>query len=195
MTWTNFSFSVGQVLTAAQMNNLYSNFAAIAAGDAGAPSIQQAALAANAVGEGQIDWASGMGFGFHYLDFSWVDNTQHATGITTYTTIPVNTTGTYFKGPATAYRMYIPAGTTNMNIALYGESYDINVTTSVRFYNASCAPVITMNARSSGLNWSGGSATCSALAGTLASFTIQYKINSGSYATDPGFTVGYVYFD
>lgn len=39
MTWTNFTFSVGQVLTAAQMNNLYANFAAMAAKDSGAPTI------------------------------------------------------------------------------------------------------------------------------------------------------------
>lgn len=44
MTWTSFTFSVGQVLTAAQMNNLYSNFAALAAGDSGAPDIVEAAL-------------------------------------------------------------------------------------------------------------------------------------------------------
>jgi hypothetical protein len=37
MAWTALSFSVGQVLTAAQMNNLYANFAAIAAGNSGAP--------------------------------------------------------------------------------------------------------------------------------------------------------------
>ena len=44
MTWTNFSFSVGQVLSAANMNNLYANFGAMAAGDSGAPSIVEAAL-------------------------------------------------------------------------------------------------------------------------------------------------------
>lgn len=46
MTWTNFSFSVGQILTAAQMNNLYANFAALGAGDSGAPEVDEAALAA-----------------------------------------------------------------------------------------------------------------------------------------------------
>ena len=43
MAWTALSFSVGQVLTAAQMNNLQANFAAMAAGDVGAPDIEFAA--------------------------------------------------------------------------------------------------------------------------------------------------------
>lgn len=37
MAWTSLSFSVGQVLTAAQMNNLQANFAAVAGNEAGAP--------------------------------------------------------------------------------------------------------------------------------------------------------------
>lgn len=37
MGWTALGFSVGQVLTAAQMNNLQANFAAMAAGNSGAP--------------------------------------------------------------------------------------------------------------------------------------------------------------
>lgn len=39
MAWTSLSFSVGQVLTAAQMNNLQANFAALAANDTGSPNI------------------------------------------------------------------------------------------------------------------------------------------------------------
>lgn len=39
MAWTALSFSVGQVLTAAQMNNLQANFAAMAANETGAPDI------------------------------------------------------------------------------------------------------------------------------------------------------------
>lgn len=45
MTWTSLTFSVGAVLTAAQMNNLQNNFAAVANGDSGAPNIQTAGLA------------------------------------------------------------------------------------------------------------------------------------------------------
>lgn len=47
MTWTTLSFSVGQILTAAQMNNMYSNFAAMGAADTGAPSIVNAALSSH----------------------------------------------------------------------------------------------------------------------------------------------------
>jgi len=46
MAWTGQSFSVGQVLTAAQMNNLQADITALANGDAGAPDIVEAALAA-----------------------------------------------------------------------------------------------------------------------------------------------------
>lgn len=44
MAWTALTFSVGQILTAAQMNNLQSNFTALANGDTGAPAIQHNAL-------------------------------------------------------------------------------------------------------------------------------------------------------
>jgi len=44
MAWTALTFSVGQILTAAQMNNLQSNFTAVADGNVGAPKIQDAAL-------------------------------------------------------------------------------------------------------------------------------------------------------
>ena len=49
MTWTNQNFSVGQVLTAAQMNNLNDNVTALANGDSGAPPITTAALDDNVV--------------------------------------------------------------------------------------------------------------------------------------------------
>lgn len=44
MTWTGQNFSVGQVLTAAQMNNLQADITALANGDSGAPEIIQAAF-------------------------------------------------------------------------------------------------------------------------------------------------------
>lgn len=44
MAWTGQTFSVGQILTAAQMNNLQADITALANGDSGAPSIQSAAL-------------------------------------------------------------------------------------------------------------------------------------------------------
>jgi hypothetical protein len=39
MTWTGQSFSVGQILTAAQMTNLQADITALANGDSGAPTI------------------------------------------------------------------------------------------------------------------------------------------------------------
>jgi len=47
MTWTGQSFTVGQVLTAAQMNNLQADITALANGDSGAPEIIRAALKTN----------------------------------------------------------------------------------------------------------------------------------------------------
>lgn len=44
MTWTGQTFTVGQILTAAQMNNLQADITAMANGDAGAPKIQTAAI-------------------------------------------------------------------------------------------------------------------------------------------------------
>lgn len=49
MAWTSLVFSVGQILTAAQMNNLQANFTALAQGLSGAPLIQDAALDAKII--------------------------------------------------------------------------------------------------------------------------------------------------
>ena len=54
MTWTGQSFSVGQVLTSAQMNNLQADITALANGDAGAPSIVQAAMGAASIGQAEL---------------------------------------------------------------------------------------------------------------------------------------------
>ncbi len=54
MTWTGQVFSVGQILTAAQQNNLQADITAVANGDAGAPNITQSGLGANAVGQGEL---------------------------------------------------------------------------------------------------------------------------------------------
>ena len=54
MAWTNQSFSVGQVLTAAQVNNLNNNVTAIMNGDSGAPRLQQAALRDSVAATGYI---------------------------------------------------------------------------------------------------------------------------------------------
>ena len=48
MTWTGQSFSVGQVLTAAQMTNLQADITAAMAGDSGAPRLVNAAVDAAA---------------------------------------------------------------------------------------------------------------------------------------------------
>ena len=44
MAWTSLTFAYGSVLTSAKMTQMYDNFAAMAAGAAGAPSITRAAL-------------------------------------------------------------------------------------------------------------------------------------------------------
>lgn len=49
MTWTTLSWAFGNVLTSADMNALYADFAAFANGDSGAPSVVKAALAADSV--------------------------------------------------------------------------------------------------------------------------------------------------
>jgi hypothetical protein len=54
MAWTTLNFSVGQILTAAQMNQVQDNFTALAQGLSGAPQILAAALAANSVGQSEI---------------------------------------------------------------------------------------------------------------------------------------------
>ena len=59
MTWTGQTFTIGQILTAAQMNNLQADISALANGDAGAPSISQAAIGAAAVGQGEINTSIG----------------------------------------------------------------------------------------------------------------------------------------
>lgn len=61
MTWTNLTFSFGAVLTSAQMTNLDNNFEAMAAGDAGAPSIVNAALGAACVTQSKISTATASG--------------------------------------------------------------------------------------------------------------------------------------
>lgn len=68
MAWTNQTFSVGQVLTAAQVTNLNNNVTALANGDSGAPKIQTsaygsasitaAAMGANSVGTSELIAAS-----------------------------------------------------------------------------------------------------------------------------------------
>lgn len=59
MAWTGQTFSVGQILTAAQMTNLQNDITALANGDAGAPAIQTAAYGAGsvdaaAIGAGEV---------------------------------------------------------------------------------------------------------------------------------------------
>jgi len=44
MAWTDLNFTVGQVLTAAQMNNLVANLTAMMDGDSGAPRLKPAAV-------------------------------------------------------------------------------------------------------------------------------------------------------
>lgn len=54
MVWTTFNFSVGQVLTASQMNNLYNNFASFAAKEANAPVLANGYITAAMFGSNVI---------------------------------------------------------------------------------------------------------------------------------------------
>lgn len=58
MAWTDLNFSVGQVLTAAQMNQLQANFTAVAQGQSGAPTIYHASSADHASHASSADYAS-----------------------------------------------------------------------------------------------------------------------------------------
>lgn len=49
MAWTTISFPFGSILTSAKMTQLYDNFAALANGDSGAPNVQTAGIANDAV--------------------------------------------------------------------------------------------------------------------------------------------------
>ena len=50
MAWTGQIFSVGQILTAAQMNNLQNDITALADNDSGAPDVSFAAILSGVVG-------------------------------------------------------------------------------------------------------------------------------------------------
>lgn len=52
MAWTNLNFAVGQILTAAQMNNFFANFAAMMNGDTGAPRLKPLAVLPTVAGIG-----------------------------------------------------------------------------------------------------------------------------------------------
>lgn len=54
MTWTTFNFSVGQILTASQMNNLYNNFASFAAKETNAPVLANGYITAAMFGSNVI---------------------------------------------------------------------------------------------------------------------------------------------
>lgn len=54
MAWTNLTFAFGSLLTATKMTQLDANLDAIMAGDAGAPKVQTAAIADNAVTTAKI---------------------------------------------------------------------------------------------------------------------------------------------
>lgn len=70
MAWTTLNFSVGQILTAAQMQNLDDNFEALAAGDSGAPNIVQAALSTTELNyAGSGIYATGVEFTFNAYSF------------------------------------------------------------------------------------------------------------------------------
>lgn len=54
MAWTSLTFAYGSILTSTKMTQMYDNFQAVADGDSGAPNIQTAGIAANAVTSAKI---------------------------------------------------------------------------------------------------------------------------------------------
>ena len=54
MTWTGQTFTAGQILTAAQMNNLQADITAQANGDSGSPQNQTASIADSAIATAKI---------------------------------------------------------------------------------------------------------------------------------------------
>jgi len=61
MAWTGQTFSVGQILTAAQMSNLQADITAQANGDAGAPRNTQDSMAPESVGQAELKTLTGSG--------------------------------------------------------------------------------------------------------------------------------------
>lgn len=73
MAWTNLTFPFGSILPSAKLTQLYNNFAAMAAGQSGAPTLQRSALdqypfqkadiASNSVGQSELHMAVGSASG------------------------------------------------------------------------------------------------------------------------------------
>lgn len=59
MTWTSLSFSFGSLLTSAKMTQLHDNITALANGDSGAPSIQEAAMGASSINQAALKTTTG----------------------------------------------------------------------------------------------------------------------------------------
>ena len=59
MAWTGLTYPFGSKLTSAKMTQNQDNFAAMANGDSGAPSIQQAAMGAAAIGQNECKTTTG----------------------------------------------------------------------------------------------------------------------------------------
>jgi hypothetical protein len=59
MAWTELTFPFGSLLTSTKMTQLDANLDALAAGDAGAPKIQQAAIDSSQVGQGELKTTTG----------------------------------------------------------------------------------------------------------------------------------------
>ncbi len=103
MAWTGQTFSVGQILTAAQMNNLQADITAHANGDTGAPqqqtagiadlAVTQAKIATAAVGQGQLKTTTASGSVY----------------------IAANTSGTYSLAGGTYSMWTIGSGTSASN--------------------------------------------------------------------------------
>lgn len=154
----------------------------------------QGALATlNFITSSYFDYATDPSLGWHYLEVASTVDYTAATTTTTYRSL--SAASSVYPMPM---KIYIPAGVTNMYIGGYGESYDLNIATTLRMYNATLAggPEVTFTQKSLGYLWKEGTGTdVSALAGTLAEFTPQIKLASGSYNANMPCYIFYYYFD
>ena len=147
MAWTDLNFTVGQILTAAQMNNLQGNFSAVMNGDSGAPNLKRAALEPAVTGSNIIMQA----------------NTERTNAYTSYTKIKeirITVNGTYsiyfeLRSNAGGFVVYakiyvngVAVGTerSSTSTSYAGFSEDISISAGdlvqLYYYSPSAQPVI-----------------------------------------------------
>lgn len=110
MAWTSGNFPFGSTLTYTDMNNVYANFAAIAAGSIGAPEIQSDALDSNCV-----DFAS-------IIDGSITDSSLNCSG------------GSYQYVPKGVVNLIASAGSASLEYYVNGAWYPYDDITTTQAY-------------------------------------------------------------